>query len=109
MPEIDASVRTRVVSWNDAALLRSCIVASYGAQAEMNESVESDALVIPRSTRPALRRTSRITALAWRMTARASAHPNATSSERAAKIRRPRAGGPARKIRHQSPSTHRQA
>jgi hypothetical protein len=30
LPEIDASVRTRVVSWNDAA--------------EMNESVESDAL-----------------------------------------------------------------
>ena len=36
MPEIDASVRTRVVSWNDAA--------------EMNESVESDAFVIPSSS-----------------------------------------------------------
>ena len=36
MPEIDASVSTRVVSWNDAA--------------EMNESVESDAFVIPRSS-----------------------------------------------------------
>ena len=36
MPEIDASVSTRVVSWNDAA--------------EMNESVESDALVIPSSS-----------------------------------------------------------
>ena len=34
-PEMDASVRTRVVSWNDAA--------------EMNESVESDAFVIPSS------------------------------------------------------------
>jgi hypothetical protein len=33
LPEIDASVSTRVVSWNDAA--------------EMNESVESDAFVIP--------------------------------------------------------------
>jgi hypothetical protein len=36
LPEIDASVSTRVVSWNDAA--------------EMNESVESDAFVIPSST-----------------------------------------------------------
>jgi len=36
LPEIDASVRTRVVSWNDAA--------------EMNESVESDAFVIPSSS-----------------------------------------------------------
>ena len=33
MPLMAASVRTRVVSWNDAA--------------EMNESVESDAFVIP--------------------------------------------------------------
>ena len=33
MPEIDASVSTRVVSWNDAA--------------QMNDSVESDAFVIP--------------------------------------------------------------
>jgi hypothetical protein len=33
---IAASVKTRVVSWNDAA--------------EMNESVDSDALVIPSST-----------------------------------------------------------
>ncbi len=36
MPEIDASVSTRVVSWNDAA--------------EMNESVESDAFVMPSSS-----------------------------------------------------------
>src|SRR5947208_2029921 len=36
LPEIDASVSTRVVSWNDAA--------------EMNESVDSDALVIPSSS-----------------------------------------------------------
>ena len=36
LPEIDASVSTRVVSWNDAA--------------EMNESVESDALVMPSSS-----------------------------------------------------------
>jgi hypothetical protein len=36
LPEIEASVRTRVVSWNDAA--------------EMNESVESDAFVIPSSS-----------------------------------------------------------
>ena len=35
-PEIDASVSTRVVSWNDAA--------------EMNESVESDAFVMPSSS-----------------------------------------------------------
>src|SRR5207302_1819024 len=35
-PEMDASVSTRVVSWNDAA--------------EMNESVESDAFVIPSSS-----------------------------------------------------------
>jgi hypothetical protein len=35
-PEIDASVRTRVVSWKLAA--------------EMNESVESDAFVIPSSS-----------------------------------------------------------
>jgi hypothetical protein len=35
LPEIDASVRTRVVSWNDAA--------------EMDEPVESDAFVIPSS------------------------------------------------------------
>ncbi len=34
LPMIAASVRTRVVSWNDAA--------------EMNESVDSDAFVIPR-------------------------------------------------------------
>jgi hypothetical protein len=34
-PEIDASVSTRVVSWNDAA--------------DMNGSVESDAFVIPSS------------------------------------------------------------
>jgi hypothetical protein len=41
LPEIEASLITRVVSWNDAA--------------EMNESVESDAFVIPGSsgrTRP---------------------------------------------------------
>ena len=36
LPMIAASVSTRVVSWNDAA--------------EMNESVDSDALVIPSST-----------------------------------------------------------
>src|ERR1700694_404419 len=36
LPEMDASVSTRVVSWNDAA--------------EMNESVESDAFVIPSSS-----------------------------------------------------------
>jgi hypothetical protein len=36
LPEIDASVRTLVVSWNDAA--------------EMNESVESDAFVMPSSS-----------------------------------------------------------
>ena len=36
LPMIAASVSTRVVSWNDAA--------------EMNESVASDALVIPSST-----------------------------------------------------------
>jgi hypothetical protein len=36
LPEIDASVSTRVVSWNDAA--------------EMNESVDSDAFVIPSSS-----------------------------------------------------------
>ena len=36
MPEIEASVSTRVVSWNDAA--------------EMNDSVDNDALVIPSST-----------------------------------------------------------
>ena len=35
LPMIAASVRTRVVSWNDAA--------------EMNESVDSDALVMPSS------------------------------------------------------------
>jgi len=38
LPEIDASVRTRVVSRNDTA--------------EMNESVESDALVPSSSGRP---------------------------------------------------------
>ena len=38
-----------MVSWNDAARLRSCFPTSYGAQAEMNESVESEALVIPSS------------------------------------------------------------
>jgi len=37
LPEIDASASTRVVSWNDAA--------------EMNESVESDAFVIPQDHR----------------------------------------------------------
>jgi hypothetical protein len=42
LPEIGAAVRTRVVSWNAAA--------------EMNESVESDAFVIPQQHRPALRR-----------------------------------------------------
>ena len=42
LPEIDASVRTRVVSWNEAA--------------EMNESVESDAFVIPSSIGCAVRR-----------------------------------------------------
>jgi len=36
LPEIDASVRTRVVSWKEAA--------------EMNESVDSEAFVIPRSS-----------------------------------------------------------
>ena len=36
LPEIDASVSTRVVSWNDAA--------------EMNESVDSDAFVMPSSS-----------------------------------------------------------
>ena len=36
LPMIAASVSTRVVSWNDAA--------------EMNESVDSDALVMPSST-----------------------------------------------------------
>ena len=44
LPEIDASVSTRVVSWNDAA--------------EMNESVESDAFVIPSSSGRPVRRTS---------------------------------------------------
>ncbi|MNT71469.1 hypothetical protein D3C72_2099560 [compost metagenome] len=37
MPVTAASVSTRVVSWNDAA--------------EMNDSVDSDALVIPSNTR----------------------------------------------------------
>ena len=36
LPLMDASVSTRVVSWKEAA--------------EMNESVESDALVMPSST-----------------------------------------------------------
>ena len=41
-PEIDASVSTRVVSWNDAA--------------EMNESVDSDAFVMPSSSGRPVRR-----------------------------------------------------
>ena len=41
-PEIDASVRTRVVSWKLAA--------------EMKESVDSEALVMPEQQRPAARR-----------------------------------------------------
>ena len=42
LPEIDASVSTRVVSWKDAA--------------EMNDSVDNDAFVIPSSSGTAGRR-----------------------------------------------------